>query len=255
MHKKEGKPITKAKKLTLAKKKKKARVLPNKKEEKTTKVSKKVSNKKSSKLALFDKELDKIVIEAKTANIKDNEVLVKNEVEQIDKHYMFIRYYCADMNGTRAAIKAGYSPNIARQIAARLLSKDYIKEAIAEYMKPRIEELDLEVDDLLKWLKDVFDKCMQRKKILKRVTRYHNEDVLQPDWTIRNESIPEDVYEEVIGEFNPAWAIAAYERIANIKGIYKNPWQDPKQQPKEISEKQKVAILALGNAFKTPEAE
>ena len=49
----------------------------------------------------------------------------------------FVDEYMIDLNATQAAIRAGYFPGTASQQASRLLSKDYIQQAIDE----RIEEL------------------------------------------------------------------------------------------------------------------
>lgn len=51
-------------------------------------------------------------------------------MELTDKQKIFISEYVVDFNGTRAAIKAGYSKNSARQIATELLSKPYIRVEI-----------------------------------------------------------------------------------------------------------------------------
>lgn len=51
-------------------------------------------------------------------------------LELTDKQKVFINEYVVDFNGTRAAIKAGYSKNTARMIATENLSKPYIREAI-----------------------------------------------------------------------------------------------------------------------------
>ena len=51
-------------------------------------------------------------------------------MELTDKQKIFVSEYVVDFNGTRAAIKAGYSKNTARMIANENLTKPYIKEAI-----------------------------------------------------------------------------------------------------------------------------
>lgn len=76
---------------------------------------------------------------------------VKKEVIKLDKlpstpddlnesQKAFCRHYVYDWNGTRAAIKAGYSKNSAPQQASRLLSNDNIKSYINS-IKHNLEEL------------------------------------------------------------------------------------------------------------------
>lgn len=52
------------------------------------------------------------------------------EKKLTDKEKVFIEAYLVDFNGANAALTAGYSPKTARQIAANLLSKVYIQDAI-----------------------------------------------------------------------------------------------------------------------------
>lgn len=54
-----------------------------------------------------------------------------------ERQKRFVDEYLIDLNGKQAAIRAGYSPNTAAIRACRLLSKDYIQQAI----DARIEEL------------------------------------------------------------------------------------------------------------------
>ncbi len=46
------------------------------------------------------------------------------------KHDRFVQEYLKDFNATKAYIRAGYSANGARQNAHRLITKDYIQQAI-----------------------------------------------------------------------------------------------------------------------------
>jgi phage terminase small subunit len=57
-----------------------------------------------------------------------------------DKQQAFVNEYLLDWNGTRAAIRCGYSPKTARQQASRLLSHVNVQQAIQE-RKAVIEEL------------------------------------------------------------------------------------------------------------------
>ena len=54
--------------------------------------------------------------------------------ELTDKQLKFIEEYLIDLNGTQAAIRAGYSETTARQIASDNLAKPYIQEAITVAM-------------------------------------------------------------------------------------------------------------------------
>lgn len=62
---------------------------------------------------------------------------------------LFCREYLKDLNGTQAALRAGYSPNDARTYASRLLGEDDIQERIAELNAERVKEFAVEARDVL----------------------------------------------------------------------------------------------------------
>ena len=64
----------------------------------------------------------------------------------------FCQAYVIKPNGTQAAIKAGYSPNGARQRAVVLLSKDDIRDRIKQLREPSDTLFSLSRADLLKEL-------------------------------------------------------------------------------------------------------
>ena len=65
------------------------------------------------------------------------------------KELYFITNYILDKNATQAAIKAGYAEHSARQTAAHLLSKDYIRREIAKRLRHQFIRLDLKADDII----------------------------------------------------------------------------------------------------------
>lgn len=60
--------------------------------------------------------------------------------ELTPKQRVFCEEYVIDYNGTRAAIKAGYSENAARSIASENLTKPNIKDYI-QYLKDNVQEI------------------------------------------------------------------------------------------------------------------
>lgn len=61
--------------------------------------------------------------------------------ELTDKQRRFVESYCANgFNATQAAIEAGYSEKTARQTASETLSKQYIQDAIQEFMSKATEK-------------------------------------------------------------------------------------------------------------------
>lgn len=67
-----------------------------------------------------------------------------------DKQQRFVDEYLVDLNGTQAAIRAGYSVDTARQMASENLSKPYIQAAIAEARKAQQERTGITADRVLR---------------------------------------------------------------------------------------------------------
>ena len=62
---------------------------------------------------------------------------------------MFVREYLIDLNGTQAAIRAGYSEKTAALIASQNIRKLYIQEAIQAAMDKRADKLDITQERVL----------------------------------------------------------------------------------------------------------
>jgi phage terminase small subunit len=75
--------------------------------------------------------------------------------ELTDKQKRFCDEYLVDLNGTQAAIRAGYSPRSARQIADRNMSNDDIRKYIDSRMQEKEKELIADQDEVLKYLTNV----------------------------------------------------------------------------------------------------
>lgn len=67
-----------------------------------------------------------------------------------DKQAAFCREYLIDLNGTQAAIRAGYSEKTAKDIAAENLAKPNIQNRIQQLINTRNERLDVDADYVLK---------------------------------------------------------------------------------------------------------
>ena len=65
------------------------------------------------------------------------------------RHDRFCREYIKDLNGTRAAIAAGYAKKSAHVTASQLLSNPKVKELSAELTKKHADKLDLSAEKVL----------------------------------------------------------------------------------------------------------
>jgi len=69
------------------------------------------------------------------------------------KQEQFCQQYVIDLNGTKAAIRAGYSKRTANEQASRLLANVNIKERIAQLQAEIAERNQLKADDIIQELR------------------------------------------------------------------------------------------------------
>ncbi len=65
------------------------------------------------------------------------------------RHETFCREYIIDLNGTRAAIAAGYTKKGAHVTASRMLSNPKVQGRLAELQKEKADKLDLSAEKVL----------------------------------------------------------------------------------------------------------
>ena len=76
------------------------------------------------------------------------------------KQQMFIKEYLVDLNGTQAAIRAGYSAKRADAIAWENLRKPEIAQIVQEEMDKRAQSTGITAEKVLKDLELLRDMCM-----------------------------------------------------------------------------------------------
>lgn len=77
----------------------------------------------------------------------------------------FVDEYLIDLNGTQAAIRAGYSVSGARAHACKLLTNANIQAAISAAQAARQERTELTADEVIRDLREVRDVCLGRKSV------------------------------------------------------------------------------------------
>ncbi len=78
----------------------------------------------------------------------------------------FCDEYLIDLNGTQAAIRAGYDPNSARSYASQLLDIEEIQEYISAKQKKVSDKLEYSLERVLLNFAKVYDRCMQGEQVL-----------------------------------------------------------------------------------------
>ena len=82
-----------------------------------------------------------------------------------EKQKQFCEEYIIDLNGTQAAIRAGYSEKTANRIASELLSKLDIQEYICELKNKRSERVKYSQDELMRDILEVKNRCLQANPV------------------------------------------------------------------------------------------
>ncbi len=75
------------------------------------------------------------------------------------KQAMFVKEYLKDLNGTQAAIRAGYSKKTANAIATENLAKPFIAGAVKVEMDKRAEKVDIDAEWVLREAKRTYEAC------------------------------------------------------------------------------------------------
>lgn len=83
-----------------------------------------------------------------------------------EKQKQFCEEYIIDLNGTQAAIRAGYSAKTANEQAAQLLAKLSIQEYICKLKNKRSERVKYSQDELMRDILEVKNRCMQANPVL-----------------------------------------------------------------------------------------
>ena len=83
-----------------------------------------------------------------------------------EKQKMFCQKYLVDFNGTKAAIKAGYSKKTAAEQASRLLKKVKVQTYLKKLIENRNKRTNITQDDVVADIIKVKDRCMQNEAVL-----------------------------------------------------------------------------------------
>jgi phage terminase small subunit len=88
----------------------------------------------------------------------------KKKAKLTAKQKAFVQEYLVDLNGKRAAIRAGYSKKTASVIAAQCLTKVNVQEALAKAQAKRQERTSISQDTVLKNIVRIGDKAESADK-------------------------------------------------------------------------------------------
>lgn len=76
-----------------------------------------------------------------------------------DRRKRFVLEYLKDMNGTQAAIRAGYSKRTANEQASRLLAKVSVRAEVDRQIEKQAERLHLTADEIISGIAMIARRC------------------------------------------------------------------------------------------------
>jgi len=82
------------------------------------------------------------------------------------KQARFVDEYLIDLNGTQAAIRAGYSAKTAEQQATRLLRNAQISAAVEAGKAKRAKKVGVTAEYVIDNLREVTERCLQRAPVV-----------------------------------------------------------------------------------------
>lgn len=79
---------------------------------------------------------------------------------------LFVRELMLDMNGTKAAIRAGYAERTAASTASRLLKNPEVRAYRDALLEQRFEEIGITQHNIAAEVWGVFQRCMEKEPVL-----------------------------------------------------------------------------------------
>lgn len=128
------------------------------------------------------------------------------------KQNRFVGEYLKDLNGTQAAIRAGYSPKTAQVIASQNLSKLMVQEVLTEAMQARVERTEISQDWVLRHLVANLEKAMQKRPVLDREDEPTGEYVYQG--AVANKAL--ELLGKHLGMFVDRAVVTHYDGMASL---------------------------------------
>jgi phage terminase small subunit len=86
-----------------------------------------------------------------------------------DKQKRFCEEYLIDLNGTQAAIRAGYSSKTANEQAARLLANVSVSKHVKELQEKLSDKLQISSEWVLRRFKEISDRAMTAEPVMIKV--------------------------------------------------------------------------------------
>lgn len=140
-------------------------------------------------------------------NVNEASTMTSAEIKSYleDREARFAEEYLKDLNGTQAAIRAGYKPGVNNSSAAvqasRLLRDERIKAYRSALIRESVENMDVSRDSVVLGLLEIYRRCMSAVPVLE----WNSE---QKEWVNSGE-----------WKFDAKGAARALEQLSKLLGL------------------------------------
>ena len=140
------------------------------------------------------------------------------------KQKRFVEEYLIDLNATQAAIRAGYSPNSARDIGSENLTKPHIRARVEEALAERSKRTGINADRVVRELARIA--FVNAADLINFETATIAEGASEDDTaaiaSVRVKTIPTDAGEGVEREIRICDKLKALELLGKHLGMFNN---------------------------------
>lgn len=140
------------------------------------------------------------------------------------KQKRFVEEYLIDLNATQAAIRAGYSPNSARDIGSENLTKPHIRARVEEALAERSKRTGINADRVVRELARIA--FVNAADVINFDTATLSENASEDDTaaiaSVRVKTIPTDAGEGVEREIRMCDKLKALELLGKHLGMFNN---------------------------------
>lgn len=98
-------------------------------------------------------------------NLLDGEKSAELAKKLKPRERTFVREYMRDLNGTQAAIRAGYSEKSAASQASRLLRKSEVREYRDALMQEAFEAIGINKYNIVMCIWEIYERCMEKELV------------------------------------------------------------------------------------------
>lgn len=140
------------------------------------------------------------------------------------KQKRFVEEYLIDLNATQAAIRAGYSPNSARDIGSENLTKPHIRARVEEALAERSKRTGINADRVVRELARIA--FVNAADVINFDSATLSENASEDDTaaiaSVRVKTIPTDAGEGVEREIRICDKLKALELLGKHLGMFNN---------------------------------